>query len=112
AESGVFPKIDEAIGGNSTLAIGGADLDCDKPKVKCIEAIAKNRSKVVNAILKASTKCQAGLDKAATTFGPIDPSCIDGGGTAIAKAGPAITKACSGLSSADVGSCDPLPDCV
>jgi cysteine-rich repeat protein len=112
ATGALYPLVDQTIGDDTALVDGGQDLDCDKARVKCIETIGKNRSKIVNSIVKASTKCQAGKDKTAGTFGAIDPSCVDGGATAIAKATPSINKACTGLAPTDVGTCAPFPDCV
>src|SRR6266850_6775016 len=112
ADDAVYPLVDGAVGGNSTLVLGVAGLDCDKAKVKCLGTIAKGRSAVVNSIIKNSTKCQAGKDKTATAFGAIDPTCVDAGTDPIAKATLKIGKACTGLSGDDVGSCTPLPDCV
>ena len=111
-DGAIYPLVDAAVGGNSTLVLGIDDLDCDKPKVKCLGMLAKTRTSIINAILKSSTKCQAGLDKDATTFDPIDGGCISDGADAIAKATAKINKACSGLTGPDVGSCDSLPDCV
>jgi cysteine-rich repeat protein len=112
ADGTLYPLLDDAVGGNSTLVLGVTDLDCDKAKVKCLGTIAKGRSSIVNAIVKSSTKCQTGRDKSNTTFGPIDSTCVDAGTDAIAKATLKINKACTGVTGPDVGSCDPLPDCV
>jgi cysteine-rich repeat protein len=111
-DGAVYPLVDDAVGGNSTLVLGVADLDCDRAKVKCLGALAKGRSGIINAILKSSTKCQAGLDKANTVFGEIDSSCVDAGTDAIAKATAKINKVCTGVAGPDIGSCDPLPQCV
>jgi cysteine-rich repeat protein len=110
----VFPLVDQTIGGNSGFTLGSDNLGGDKDKTKCLEGIAKNRTAVVNAIIKNSVKCQSGKDKApAAPLGPIDPTCIDAGTAAITKAAAAITGACKPpLTGADVGSCSPLPTCV
>ena len=81
-----FPTIDDTIGGNSLLVLGSANLGGDKAKTKCLETISKSRTAIVKEVLKNSTKCQRGMDKGATTFGPIDPTCIDGGSKSSAKA--------------------------
>jgi cysteine-rich repeat protein len=112
ADGAIYPAVDTAVGGNSTLVLGVDSLDCDKGKVKCLGALAKGRSAVINGIIKASTKCQRGMDKTAATFDAIAPGCISDGADAIAKATAKINKACTGIAGADVGSCDPLPDCV
>jgi hypothetical protein len=54
-----------------------ARSDAEKTEVKCVDTIAKARGKIFKEILKNSTKCQAGLDKTATMFGALAPSCID-----------------------------------
>ncbi len=111
----VYPAIDDMVTGNSLAVMGNADLNADKAKVKCARTIAKARSNNFKEILKTSTKCQRLLDKAATMqsqLAALDPSCVS---TAV-KAGPkgvaAVTKACAGLTSLDVGSCTPLPSCI
>jgi cysteine-rich repeat protein len=111
-EGAVYPLLDDAIGGNSVLVLGSADLDCDTAKDKCLKLIAKARSGIMKGILKNSTECQKDKDDAAMTFGSIDPSCIDAGADAVAKATDTINGACTGLAGGDVGSCDPLPACV
>src|SRR5262249_4864059 len=63
-------------------------------------------------IIKNSTKCQATLDKTASTFGALDPSCVDPGAKSSAKAALKIPEACGSLTGGDVGACDPLPNCV
>ena len=83
-----------------------------KPKSKCHQALGKGRSGIINDIVKRSTTCQKKLDKRATTFGPLDPGCIVGPGGSVSKGRTSITKACSGIVGADVGSCSSLPDCV
>jgi len=107
-----FPDIDATVGGNSLLVLGNQNLMGDKAKIKCLETIAKARGKIVKEILKNSTKCQRDKDKTATTFGPIDPSCVDDGTTWSMKAMAAIPAPCNGLSSGDVGTCSPLPSCA
>jgi cysteine-rich repeat protein len=111
-ETAVEPVIDGAVGGNSTAVVGSANLGGDKAKIKCSEAIGKARTGILKEIVKNSTKCQGNLDKSATTFGPLDPSCVDPGAKSVAKAATKIPASCPSLTGADVGSCDPLPDCV
>jgi cysteine-rich repeat protein len=112
-DGATFPVIDGAVEGNSVLALGSAAFPCDKAKAKCISGIARNRSKVVRAIVAASVKCQKALDKKGTTFGPFkDPDCVDMGQKASDAATTDIPKSCGSLTGADVGSCSPLPSCV
>jgi len=104
--------VDEAVGGNSTLVQGSDDLNGDAVKEKCLETIGKQRTAVIKEILKNSIKCQAGKDKTATSFGDIDPTCVDPGTKSNATATAKIPAACGSLTGGDVGSCSPLPQCV
>src|SRR5262249_23031148 len=52
------------------------------------------------------------LDKTASTFGALDPSCVDPGTKSGADAVLKIPKSCGSLTGADIGACDPLPTCV
>src|SRR5581483_5424406 len=97
---------------SSILVVGGLNLNGDKAKKKCVETIAKSQAAIVKEILKNSTKCQAGLDKTATLFGPLAPTCLDAGAKSSAKATTNIQKACGSLTGPDVGTCTPLPACA
>src|SRR5262245_11268810 len=114
-ETAVEPVIDNAVGGNSALVVGNAGNDVfmgDKAKIKCIETIGKARTGIFKEIVQNSTKCQANKDKTASTFGALDPMCVDPGTKSVGKATLKIPDACGSLMGADVGSCDPLPTCV
>jgi cysteine-rich repeat protein len=113
-EGSLYPLIDQSIAGDSGLLLGVDNLGGDKAKTKCLEGIAKNRTAVINGIIKNSVKCQSGKDKEpGAVFGPIDPLCVDDGAAAIAKAVASINSACKApITGGDVGSCSPLPDCV
>jgi cysteine-rich repeat protein len=111
----VHTRIDGTVGGNSALVIGGANLAGDGTKTKCVETIAKARTKIVSEIVKISTKCQKDKDAAVTdpaNLGAIDPACIDAGAKSTEKALASIPKACGALTAADVGTCSPLAQCV
>jgi cysteine-rich repeat protein len=112
ASGTVFPAEEATLGGNSVLTLGNGNLGGDKDLVKCIGAVAKGRSGIVNEILKNSTKCQAGIDKTATAFGAIAPSCVDAGAKSVAKANAGLAKACDGIDAAVLGVCSPFPQCV
>jgi len=107
-----YPVIDETVEGNSLLVLGNTNLNKDKAKVKCIDAVAKNRSKIVNEVIKNSVKCQKGKDKGAATFGALDPTCADPGAKSVAKANVDIPAKCGALTGADIGGCSPLPACA
>jgi len=114
----VYPRLDDAIQGNTLIVEGSMDLNGDKAKTKCVETIGKARTAIVSEILKGATKCQAGIDKAATSFGPLDPSCESDPSfdapKGTAKANFSIPQICGtgATAGSDVGSCDPLPACV
>jgi cysteine-rich repeat protein len=107
-----YPEIEDTVGGNSLLVLGSMNLAGDKGKTRCLETIAKSRTAIVKEIIKNSTKCQQGKDKSASTFGAIDPTCVDAGSKSTGKANTKIPAACTGLTGADVGTCTPLPDCA
>jgi len=109
ATGATFPDIDSTIGGNSLLVLGNDNLMGDKAKTKCLETIAKSRTKIVKEILKNSTKCQADKDATASTFGALDPSCLDDGTKSSLKAMTKIPDKCTGV---DAGACSPLPGCA
>src|SRR6266404_8155668 len=111
-ENAFFPVAHDRVEVTGAALLGTPSLVGDKSKVKCHGAISKAAVKDLTAILKSATKCQASLDKLADTFVALAGDCV----ATPVKAGPsgeaAITKACGGVASADVGSCDPLPSCV
>ena len=111
----VFPALKTLIEQSGTEVQGAPDIAGDpsrKPKSKCHKAIGMGRSNVIKDIIKRSTGCQKKLDKKATTFGPLDPSCVASPGGSVNKARNSITKACNGITGTEVGSCAALPDCV
>ncbi len=112
ASGSVFPAAEQTLGGNSVVTLGNGNLGGDKDLIKCAGAVAKSRSGIINEIIKNSTKCQAGIDKTSLVFGAIDNGCVDAGAKAVAKATPAIAKACPSISGTAIGVCEPFPQCV
>jgi cysteine-rich repeat protein len=111
----VFPALKALVEQSGTEVQGAPDIAGDpsrKPKSKCHKAIGKGRSNVIKDVVMRSTGCQRKLDKKATTFGPLDPSCVASPGGSVSKARNSITKACNGITGTEVGSCAALPDCV
>jgi len=112
ADAAFFPAAEAAVESSGGALLGSPAIGGDKAKIKCHAAISKAVVQDVGAIVKNAVKCQGGVDKLATTFAELAADCV----ALPAKAGPkgeaAIAKACSGISGADVGSCDPLPTCV
>jgi cysteine-rich repeat protein len=94
----------------STLFTG--DKQTIKPLQKCHGAVGLGQTLVVTGALKSAVKCQAKIDKKATSFGPIDQRCLTGSGSASGKASAKIGKSCGSLSGATVGSCPALPGCL
>jgi hypothetical protein len=78
---------------------------------RCIRVIGEERTKIAKQVLAQAIHCQRVIDRTATSFGLISPTCLG----AARKAGPrsrAIARACAGFAGPDIGSCGPLPDCV
>jgi hypothetical protein len=113
----IAPGVGAAVEASAHGLQGAADLAASKAAQKCHAAVGKARSTIVDAIVKTAVKCQLGLDKAATTFGALDPACLGDATDVASKAAAKVQKACTPkaalpLTGADVGSCDPLPACV
>jgi cysteine-rich repeat protein len=109
-----YPLIDELVQGNSLLVLGSKDLNCNTTEAACSNAIAKSRTKLLKSLLKSAVKCQEKSDASATTFGAIDPSCVDPtnmdpGGKDVAKAQAGITKGCGATTGGSIGACGLLP---
>ena len=117
--SGGLPPVLDAIqaaleqSGKALQGLPGFDGDPEvKVKTKCSSSVGTARTAVVKAALKAALKCQQGIDKSATLFGPLDTSCLAASGSAGGKASGKVQKACGSLSGLDVGSCAALPGCL
>lgn len=112
----VLDKIVEELTGNSQVSLGDEDLLCSKGVVACHRAIAQARSTVIKEVITDSVKCQRDLDRNASTFGAISAACLDAGDRTSASAKLKVTKNCTGVALADVGSCSStlssLDDCV
>jgi cysteine-rich repeat protein len=81
---------------------------------RCQRAITRAQKRVALHVLEQSMRCQRRLDdeRGQTDFGPIDEKCLAVAGSSGQHGLDKIARACRGLTGADVGSCDPLPDCV
>jgi len=114
----IFPEIEGTLGGNQLATAGNANLSSGNPpdlkaRIKCVETIAKVEAGIVKEIIKDGTKCQKTKDSGASSFGPLDPSCLPATGTkSVPKATALINKACGTLNPSDIGTCSPLPDCA
>jgi cysteine-rich repeat protein len=80
---------------------------------RCQEAIAKARARIARRTLARAQACQRKRDRKSgnTQFGAIDDACLPEGGR-YPEQQARVVDTCRGLSSAEVGTCDPLPDCV
>lgn len=107
-----FPVAENAVEAAGAALLGAPQIQGDKAKIKCHAAISKATVKDVAEILKNAVKCQASVDKLASTFGVLDGDCVVAPASAGPKGEAAIAKACGALTGADVGGCDPLPGCV
>ena len=112
AANAVEPAIDDAVGGNSLLVLGSMNLNGDKAKVKCLNAIATARNLVAGEIVKESVKCQRQKDLKSQTFGAIDPACVKSAVKSTPTANSKIAAGCGALTGDAVGACTPLPGCV
>jgi hypothetical protein len=102
--------IDDLIANRAELVIGDENLGCDEGAVTCFSTISKQRGALADKMLNAAIKCQGGeAPGSALASTCLDSSVIQ---SAIDKANTKITEDCTGLTGADVGSCDPLPACV
>lgn len=113
-DDALFKDIEAAVQTNSAEVLGTLNLGGDKAKVKCHAAVAKIRSKHINTLIKNASKCQAALDKTASSFpagiadGCLQDSAIDPAAKSATKANDSLVKSCPGLTGADVGACEPL----
>jgi len=111
----VGPQVQQLLD-SSAATLQGPTVPGGKGKVarakrRCIRAIGRVRSTIVNQILAQAIRCQRAIDRTATSFGLISPICLVPAQHA-ARLSRSIVAACAGFTGPDVGSCDPLPTCV
>jgi cysteine-rich repeat protein len=83
-----------------------------RARKRCVRAIAGGRSLLASSVLAEAVGCQQTIDRQASGFGELAASCLGDASRQAARVAKKIARACGGLTGADVGSCDPLPDCV
>jgi len=90
--------------------LGNAAIGGDLAKRKCFKVISSARRAIADRMMNEALKCQ----KTKPVGSPLDPNCLDDAPLASFVSGrqAAIQAACTGLTGAQVGSCDPLPTCV
>ena len=112
----LFSVVKLVLDANSAELLGDPLFDGDrkhrKQLAKCHKMIAKGRSMIIADLVSKTNKCQKRIDKRATTFPPVDPSCVPGGSAKAGKATKMIQKSCGSVTPEQVDSCSPLPDCV
>jgi cysteine-rich repeat protein len=82
-----------------------------RAKRRCIRTIGRTRTAIVNHVLKQAIRCQRSIDRTATSFGIISPTCL-GSPAHVGRYSKSIARACAGFAGPDLGSCGPLPDCA
>lgn len=104
-------------GSESLIETTAATLFDDAPlsgaAARCQRAIMSVQRRVSFHVLERSQACQSRLDrKGDGGFGPLSEECAKTAGSIARRGETKITRACGTLTGADVGSCEPLPDCV
>src|SRR5262249_21838431 len=106
----IGPLVQAALN-SSAASLQGPTRPTGKARRRCINTIGRIRSKIVHQVLAQAVRCQHAIDRTATTFGLISPTCLVPAKHAGGRS-RAIVQACAGFTGADVGSCSPLPTCV
>src|SRR5262249_32842157 len=95
---------------SSAASLQGPTPPTGKARRRCINTIGRVRSKIVHQVLAQAVRCQHAIDRTATSFGLISPTCLVPAPDAAARS-RAVVQACAGFTGAAVGSCSPLPTC-
>jgi len=106
----VGPLVQAALD-SSAASLQGATGPAGKARRRCIDTIGRVRSKIVHQVLARAIRCQRAIDRTATSFGLISPTCLVPAPHAAARS-RTIVAACASFTGPDVGSCSPLPTCV
>jgi hypothetical protein len=78
---------------------------------RCIQAVGRVRTHIVNRVLSQAVACQRKLDRHATSFGLVSPTCL-GAAPGAGREARSVARACRGLGGPEIGTCAPLPGCV
>ena len=107
----IVPGTAALVEANAALLLG--ETPVTGRAARCQEAIGKARLRITKRVLARAQACQRKIDRKSgnTKFGPIAEECIPED-SKHADERRLMIRACRGLSSAEVGTCDPLPDCV
>jgi cysteine-rich repeat protein len=79
---------------------------------RCVHAIGHARTALATRIVARAVRCQAKIDRRATVLGAIAPACLGTAPRTAARVRRKLARACHGIAGVEIGSCDPLPDCV
>ncbi|GIW44883.1 MAG: hypothetical protein KatS3mg077_2165 [Candidatus Binatia bacterium] len=106
-----LPSLRSLASERASKLLGNVTLGNDPVKRKCFKVISSARRAIADKMMNAAIQCQ----KSAAPGSALNlSSCLDDSALATFLNGrkAAIQAACPGLTGAQVGSCDPLPDCV
>src|SRR5262249_36762889 len=93
----VGPLVQAALD-SSAASLQGATGPAGKARRRCIDTIGRVRSKIVHQVLARAIRCQRAIDRTATSFGLISPTCLVAAQNVAARA-RTIVQACAGFSS-------------
>jgi cysteine-rich repeat protein len=106
----VGPLVQAALD-SSAASLQGPTRPTGKARRRCIDTIGRVRSKIVHQVLARAIRCQRAIDRTATSFGLISPTCLVPAQNVAVRA-RTIVQSCASFTGVDVGSCGPLPTCV
>jgi cysteine-rich repeat protein len=79
---------------------------------RCRDVILAAQRRIALRVLTRSQDCQARLDRKDGLFGPLSEQCMKRAAAVAERGGAKIARVCGTLTGTDVGSCEPLPECV
>lgn len=108
--SNKLPSLRSIVSERADRLLGNAVLGNDPAKLKCFKVISSARRAIADKMMNTAIQCQ----KTQSPGSPLSNACLNDAPllSFINGRKTAIQAACTGLTGAQVGSCDPLPDCV
>ena len=108
--SNKLPSLRSLLTERAGKVLGNAALGNNPAKLKCFKVISSARRAIADRMMNTAIQCQ----KSQSPGSPISAACLNDAALTSFVNGrkAAIQAACTGLTGAQVGSCDPLPDCV
>jgi cysteine-rich repeat protein len=111
--SWITEKLGGAIRESGETVQGSPTIAGDKQRAKCHKAIGAARSSIAKAVMRQAIVSRKIGDAVGHCDFPALPQATLTAPASVASGLRAkISRACAGLTSEDVGSCSPLPDCV